>query len=330
MKKYFLAAIIFLLASFANTPAQNRSEQKTLVGLRDIVMTVKYIQVDGLEASKRPIILEQLQERANQQLTQAEIPLLKITDDDVTGRPVLAFLVTANKDTQTAPTIVVETKLNERVRLGRDATKELDLATWAYDGVGVASRVTEKLLFDVFDTQVNNFIKAYRAANPNLKAGEGTTASSLPPVEDKVDSLQGLNGITLFVAFRPEGKLESPQRVELRKALQKEAEAKLVTAGVPILKGNDVEPAGHPLLYLLITLSQPLSDRHAIEIESKFWQDVRPVRDPEKQTYAVTWESQGNDGPPIIDAAVRGVLNSQLDEFIKAYTAANPKPAAKP
>jgi hypothetical protein len=330
MKKYCLATTILLLASFGNTPAQNRSEQKTLVGLRDIVMTVKYLQVDGLEASTRPIVLQRLQERANEQLTKAEIPLLKTTGDDIAGGPALVFFITANKETQNAPTIVVETKLNERVRLGRDATKELDLATWAYDGVGVATRVTEKLLFDVFDTQVNHFIKAYREANPNLKPGENSTASLLAPLRYKVDSLQGLNGTTLFVAFRPDAKPDSPERVELRKALQKEAEAKLVAAGVPILRGNDVEPAGRPLLYLLITLSQPLSDRHAIEVESRFWQDVRPLRDPDRNTYAVTWESQGNDGPPITDAAVRAVINSQLDEFIKAYTAANPKPVTRP
>jgi hypothetical protein len=330
MTKYFLTTTILLLALVATTPAQNRSERQTLVGLRDMAVSVEYGQVDGLEASKRIIVLQHLQERATEQLTKAEIPVVKGSGNDVAGRPRLVFLVTANKDTQNAPTVVVQTKLYERVNLWRDATKEMNLATWVYDGVGVASLVTEKLISDVFDSQLNSFIKAYREANPNLKAGESTAASSVAPLGDNANSLQGLNGILFYVAFRRDVSPDSRDRVELQKALQKEAEAKLVQAGIPLLKDGSEEKAGRQLLYLFITLSLPLSDRHAIEIESNFWQHVRPLRDPEKQTYAVTWESQGNDGPPITDAAVRGVLNSQLDEFIKAYTAANPKPAARP
>lgn len=325
MKKYFLATTILLLASFANTPAQNRSDKEILIGVRDLTVNVEYSQVDGLEAEQRPFILQRLQERAKEQLTKAEIPLLKTTDDDVAGRPRLVFVITANKEAQTAFNVIVETKLYERVHLLRDATKEMNLGTWVYEGVGVAPVTTEKLLFDVFDVQINSFIKAYREANPNPKAGESISTSSIAPLEENANSLQGLKGVRFFVAFRSQPR----EHDELLKALQKEAEAKLVKAGIPVLKGNEIEITGDPLLYLFITLSQPLSSRHAIEIESRFWQQVRPARDLQKEIRAVTWESQGNDGPPITDATVRTVFNNQLDEFIKAYTAANPKSPAR-
>jgi|GEM_PF-4934758 len=77
MRKYFLTTTLVLLVLCAGTPAQNRSDKEILVGLRDISVTVEYLQADGLEASQRPIILQRLQERAKDQLTKAEIPLLK-------------------------------------------------------------------------------------------------------------------------------------------------------------------------------------------------------------------------------------------------------------
>ena len=65
-------------------------------------------------------------------------------------------------------------------------------------------------------------------------------------------------------------------------------------------------------------------------MESKFWQRVRSVRDPQKDVYGVTWESKASDNGPISDEAVLQVMNSQLDEFIKAFIAANPKLTSHP
>src|SRR5690348_2984781 len=136
MKKCFLTTTILLLAAFANASAQSTTPKESLVGLRDVMLSVEYAKIDGLDEAKRPVLLQQLQERAKDQLTKAEIPLLKTIEDDVAGRPHLVFAVTANKDTQNAPLIVVTTKLFEPVRLSRDATKEMKVATWSYDGVG--------------------------------------------------------------------------------------------------------------------------------------------------------------------------------------------------
>ncbi len=80
---------------------------------------------------------------------------------------------------------------------------------------------------------------------------------------------------------------------------------------------------------MFITLSQPNFHAPAIAVESAFWQQVRPVRDPRRQTYAVTWEwDASDDGPTVTDEALLRVFNSQLDAFMKAYNTANSKLSA--
>ena len=276
----------------------------------------------------QPTILQMLQDQAKDRLKEAEVPLLSSEDSDTVDRTRLVFTVTLNKRTDTAPAILVESKLYERVRLWRDPAKEMELATWAQSGVG-GPRITNEMLFQVFDGQLNQFIKAYREVNPNPTRAESAGPNSPVHHSDNSNALQWLNGITVFVSFRPDVLADAAQRAELQKTLQREAEEKLVKAGIPLLKWvAETERAGHPLLYIFITLSRPNSDRHAIEVESAFWQQVRPVRDPRKETSAVTWESEASDGWPISDEAVLKVLNNQLDEFIKAYRAANSKLSA--
>jgi len=339
MTKQILATTILLLSLFTCAKAQTRSPKEALEGLREIGVVVKYRNADGLEAANRPTILQMLQDRAKRRLWEAEVPLLESTDEAfIAGRPRLVFTVTANKPTDTAPTFRVEASLYERVRLRRDPTKEMELATWEKDGVGIAARATQEMLLQVFDGELNEFIKAYREANPNPTRIDEPAAGPVQ-VKDEADALQGLNGMRLFVAFRPDVLADAAQRAELQKRLEGEAEKKFQEAGIPLLKyGDETERAGHPLLYMFITLSQPNFTTHAppIGIESHFWQDVRPVRDPQKQTYAVTWESYSSgdfektaDGSSAITHdAVLQVLNQQLDEFIKAYSAVNPKPSS--
>jgi hypothetical protein len=108
--------------------------------------------------------------------------------------------------------------------------------------------------------------------------------------------------------------------------LQNEAEKKCKEAGIPMLKYlRETEGAGRPLLYISIKMTRPNSQSPAIAIESEFWQRVHPVRDPQLDIYAVTWESQANESGPITDEAVLQVVHRQLDEFIKAYKEANSK-----
>ena len=330
MTKLIIATSILLLSLSTHISAQNRSAEETLAGLQAIGLVVKYGNVDGLDIAAQPSTLQILQDRARNQLNQAEVPLLESTDEaDMRGKPRLVFTVTVNKKTDTAPAIHIESSIYEKVRLWRDETKELELATWVLDGIG-GPTATHQMLLDVLDAQIKAFVKDYRAANPNRPPVESGSATQATQLRDNPNTLEGLNGAKLFVAFRPDV-FAHPRTPELLKMLRSEAEKKLKQAGISLHQySNESEPAGRPLLYVLITLSRPNSGRSAIEIESRFWQRVRPVRDPQKDVYAVTWESSASDGGPTTDDAVLQAMNTQLDEFIKAFIAANPRLASTP
>lgn len=328
MRQFILAITVLILTLPICVSAQDRTPKEALEGLRDFGVIVKYANADGLPEVMRPTVLQMLQDKARDTLRLAEIPLVQSIDEaEMAGRPCLVFTVTLNKHTDTAPAIVVEARLNERVRLWRDPAKEMELATWVAHGIG-AAKVTEKTLFDVFEHQVNGFIKAYREVNPNPTQTETSASDSRAQVKDNSNSLQGLKGVSLYVSCGPSLPIDSHLEA-LSKTLQSEAEKKLVEAGIPVLKYvNQTEPAGDPLLYLYLKLMKRKSSDPPIGIQSNFWQRVQPVRNPKKTTYAVTWESYSSDGGPITDDAVLRVMNAQLDEFIKKYKEANPKLSA--
>ena len=114
------------------------------------------------------------------------------------------------------------------------------------------------------------------------------------------------------------------------KLLQEAVETKLKAAGIKITRSTtQAERSGNALLYVWVKLSAPNAQTWAppISVESTFSQRVLLVRDPEKRTDAVTWQSQDsgpfaktdNGLPVITDEAVLEVVNRQLDEFIKAF-----------
>lgn len=330
MTKHIIAASILLLSLFTHISAQNRGDGKILEGLQTIGVVVKYGNADGLDTAEQPATLQMLQDRARKLLTEAEIPLLESTDEaGMNGRPRVVFTVTLNKKTDTGPPVYVESSIHERVRLWRDEKKETVLATWAMGGAG-GPTVTQQLLLDVFDGQVKGFIKAYRGANPNRPPVESGSADQAAQLRDNPETFEGLTGTRLFISSRS-GAFDHPRTPALIKMLQSEAEKKFKEAGIPLHQyTNESEPAGRPLFYVSISFSWANSWSAPIEIESKFWQRVRPVRDPRKDVDAVTWESKASDNGPITDDAVLRVMNSQLDEFIKAFLAANPRLASAP
>src|SRR5512133_3476111 len=115
MTKRILTTTILLLSLFTYATAQNRSASEALAGLRQIGLIVKFDNAEGLEPAMRPTVLQMLQDRANGRFMEAGVPLLQSTNEvDMIGRPRLVFTVTANKPTDTAPTIRVQSSLFER------------------------------------------------------------------------------------------------------------------------------------------------------------------------------------------------------------------------
>src|SRR4029078_12300016 len=141
--------------------AQNRSPEEALRNISGFDVSVKYAGVDGLPEEICALILTELHTRAMGQLMQANMPLLQPNNDaELAGQLRLEFIVTVNKEIGRSMPVQVETQLIERVRLRRDESKEMVLATWAQYGVGGPNAST-KMVLDVFDGQVAGFIKDY-------------------------------------------------------------------------------------------------------------------------------------------------------------------------
>jgi hypothetical protein len=329
MKQHVLAVLVLLLTLNLSVSAQNRSPEEALKGVGGFGVSVKYANVDGLPEEMRAPVLTELHDRAKNLLMQADMPFVEsINDTDLDGNLRLVFTVTMTKATGKSMPVRVETGLSERVRLRRDESKEIDLATWVQAGIGGPISTT-KMLFDVFDGQVQGFIKDYQRANPKpTKVAIGPTTAPAQ-LKENANSLQGLKGIRVFAPLRKEMNADPELRAALQQLVNAEAEKMIKEAGIPILKyANESEAAGNPILYLWVKLSGPDYLSPAIEIETRFWQQARPLRDTREDLQVVTWESQASDAGPITDDAVIQVVRQQLDEFIKAYNAANPKVAA--
>jgi hypothetical protein len=277
-------------------------------------------------------LLQRLEDRARQRLWEAGVPITQSTDKDG-NRPRMVFTVTLSRAENATP-VRVDVAVHQRVRLSRDEAKELELATWSQSGIG-GPMVTAKMVLDVFDGEVAQFLKSYREVNQasspvSTKPIVDTSAQfSSPP-----NGFEGLNGTSVFVSTRRDLFFNGRLPVD-DKFLQEAVETRLKEAGIKVLRyTNEAEQTGHALLYIWVKLSKPNVHAWAppIGVESTFSQRVRLVRDPKKETDAVMWESRdqgefvknssGELG--ITDDAVLEVINRQLDEFIHAFKAARP------
>jgi hypothetical protein len=337
MTKQIVTATILLLSLSSYIAAQSRTggfkdsnSKQILEGLGQIGLTVKYGQVDGLEATMQPTILQKLRDRAANRLRQGEVPLMEATDDaDMVGKPRLVFTVTLKKPGDPPPALLIEIKLFQRVRLWRDPSREMELPTWTMSSVG--SSLDSETLFVLFDKQLDAFVREYRAANPNPRSVESRATDPSAQLKGKASALQGLTGID-FVLSLGFIQLVNPRFQALSDPLLREAENKLKQAGIPLLRtADETVRAGYPLLNVVVTLDEnAVSYAPAIDVRSQLWQRVQPIRELRKYTYLPTWESHANDGPAITEEALRKIVNSQLDQFIEAYNAANPKLPPQP
>lgn len=331
-----LAITVLLLSLSAQLAAQTAEHAQTLENLRDIDVVVKYGHVDGQQEEWQSNLLQRLEDRARQRLWEAGIPVTQSTEK-AGSRPRVVFTINLNKTTETAPPVYVQVAVHQRVRLWRDPAKQLELATWNQGGVG-APMVTEKMVLDVFDGEVAEFFKAYRAANPTTpQVSTQAPADTAPPLSDTPNAFEGLNSTRVFVSVRRDMFFFDGGPPIDPKLLQAAAETRLKEAGIKIARDvTEAEQAGHALLYLWVKLSPPNVKTFAppIGVESIFSQWVRLVRNPKMKSEAVTWTSQ-DSGPfaktdngslVITNEAVLEVMNRQVDEFIKAFKAASTPP----
>lgn len=136
-------------------------------------------------------------------------------------------------------------------------------------------------------------------------------------------TLRGFQGVQVIV---------EPLRPQIEKdgfttnQLQKDTESKLQTAGIKVLSKEEfLRTVGKPYLYVNVNISilRTQITRYIFYIRVEFNQEVSLVKIP-MVVPAATW-STGGWGIDFSLDSIRGIVNNQVDKFINAYFAVNPK-----
>ena len=137
-------------------------------------------------------------------------------------------------------------------------------------------------------------------------------------------TLRGLQGVSLYV---------EPLDPQIEKSgltknqTQTDTELKLKLAGINVLTGGEfLKASGHPFLYVDINISMLKTQitRYLFYIRVELNQEVTLVRTPGTKVSAITW-STGGWGIDFSSDNIRQTVKTQVDKFINAYLAENPK-----
>ena len=134
------------------------------------------------------------------------------------------------------------------------------------------------------------------------------------------DSLRDLDGVRVVV--------ESPASGLDKDQLQKVVESKLRAAGIKVQNQGDF-PVGDPFLRLRVTTTAETNGIVGYNVDLEFLQIVFLRRNPALTfNSAQTWKARGQVGlapAAQLAAKIQQELSAQVDQFIAAYRAANPK-----
>jgi hypothetical protein len=145
--------------------------------------------------------------------------------------------------------------------------------------------------------------------------------------EEHRATLKGLTGVYAYV------KISGADVEEMRLTqdlLQTDVELRLRMAGIKVLTLEEYRTTGAPLLWIGLSGSKAKSGVFVFAIEVQLLQDVFLGRNPTIRVNAATWSisgvgiSGGMDDTEV-KRSVREELSNQVDTFINAYLAANPK-----
>ena len=113
-----------------------------------------------------------------------------------------------------------------------------------------------------------------------------------------------------------------------RDQVSTDVELKLRQAAITVLSREQAPfPAGTAFLYVNVhAFKSPGVDLYAYSVEVQVHQHVRLIRDPTVTVLTPTWSvgSLGLAGSERL-GSIRDVVRDQMDKFINAYLAANPK-----
>jgi len=142
--------------------------------------------------------------------------------------------------------------------------------------------------------------------------------------EDTRRTLRGLKEIFLYVEPL------DPQIEKMgltRSQIQMDTESKLRLAGINVQPGEEfAKSRGHPYLYVNVNISMLKTQitRYLFYIRIEFNQEVALVRTPDARVSTATW-STGGWGIDFSLDNIRQTVTAQVDKFINAFLAENPK-----
>ena len=142
------------------------------------------------------------------------------------------------------------------------------------------------------------------------------------------ESLKGLKGVRLTVMFGRAKAMDEAQKPMVLKLLQDDAKAKFQKAGIPLLVfADEVENApGSPHFIVTITMDIPNGHVFPVVTKSRLLQKVRLSRDASIEMSVCTWETNGVGEYELTNLQMlRRQVGTEVDQFIEAYLAANPK-----
>ena len=119
-------------------------------------------------------------------------------------------------------------------------------------------------------------------------------------------------------------RLRDNDRRTHRKLVEADASAKFKKAGLPLFRfANEVEEAGFPQLIVYITADKPNGSVYPLATNVRFLQRVRLARDSSIEADLATWETWGFGGPKLTVEMIRGLVTTEIDQFIRDYIAVN-------
>ena len=142
--------------------------------------------------------------------------------------------------------------------------------------------------------------------------------------EDTRPTLRGLKEIFLYVDPL------DPQIEKMgltRNQIQMDTESKLKLAGIKVQPGKEfAKSRGHPYLYVNVNISMLKTQitRYLFYIRIELNQEVALVRTPDVRVSTATW-STGGWGIDFSLDNIRQTVTTQVDKFINAFLAENPK-----
>jgi hypothetical protein len=167
-KKCLYLLVLFFLPSLGYGQTSIESNYpKSLRGLDGVRVVVLFGRAEALDVSKRPALLQILQNDAEEKLTKAGIRLLKKPGEveGAPGSPELYVTVTLDKPNGHVFPVVAETRLLQKARLAQRPEVELSLATWVTKSIGDYELSDLYLMRLQIGNDIQQFIRDYLAAN---------------------------------------------------------------------------------------------------------------------------------------------------------------------